>query len=240
MGNIYVGTSGFSYREWLGRFYPRGLKGLDLLDYYAARFNAVELNNTFYQLPAAATLASWRDSVGPDFRFAVKAGQRITHRQDCGIPGGYFESFLDRIALLGGKLGPVLFQFPPAAGDPQRIMAFIAHLEELLPSRPPLTPVIELRNPKLLNQNFIAILHGHHVNLCINDAYLKPGDWPEPLETVYLRLRNSPYDTEYLKNVAVKLRQWSGQGKDCYVFFKHEDAAPELAQEMQAILRDKF
>jgi uncharacterized protein YecE (DUF72 family) len=236
MGAIYIGTSGFSYREWMGNFYPRGLKGRALLNYYAANFNAVELNNTFYQLPSSASLNLWKDSVGPGFRFAIKASQLITHRKDFGIPDGHFDLFLSRISLLASRLGPVLFQFPPSYGNPERIIEFIKHMQALLPSHLPLTPVIELRNKKLLNQSFFDILREYRLNLCINDAYLELQDWPEPLEIVYLRLRNGPYSTDYLREIAVLLKQWESQGKDCYVFFKHEVSAPGLAKELIAIL----
>ena len=219
IGTIYIGTSGFSYREGLGSFYPRGLKGLEMLSYYAANFNTVELNNTFYQLPFPDTLNAWKDSTGAGFRFAVKAGQRITHRKDFGIPDGYFELFLSRIAMLHERLGPVLFQFPPAQGNPQQITGFIHQLRTVAPANLPLIPVIELRNRKLFNEGFFQTLRGCHVNLCFNDGYLEARDWPQPWDAVYLRLRNGPYTMDYLKKTALLLRQWESQGRGLLCLF---------------------
>jgi uncharacterized protein YecE (DUF72 family) len=237
MKTIYIGTSGYSYREWVGVFYPPGIKGPEMLGYYAARFNAVEINNTFYQLPAPETLNAWKERVGPGFRFAVKAGRMITHGDDFGIPGGYLELFLSRVAGLGERLGPVLFQFPAAQGDPERLAEFFEYLKRR-PVREGLafTPVIELRNRKLLNRGFIDALHGYQLDLCLNDGYLAPEEWPEPRETAYLRLRNGPYDRDALRRIAVRVREWAGRGKDGYLFFKHETTAPKLAATMAEVL----
>lgn len=236
MGNIYIGTSGFSYREWVGCFYPRGLKGLSILNYYASQFNTVELNNTFYQLPSAESLESWRDNVGYDFRFSVKANQRITHRKDFGVSEDFFKLFLAQVSTLSDKLGPILFQFPPSFGKPERLLEFISQMKEWIPKPFPFQPVIELRNHKLLTPETFTNLHQNKIHLCFNDAYLEPNDWPEPLEIVYIRLRNYPYIDEYLKDIAFLLKHWSNQGKECYLFFKHELIAPELAQKLIAIL----
>ena len=236
MGTIFIGTSGFSYREWIGSFYPCGLKGLALLDYYGTQFNAVEVNNTFYKMPEPDILDSWKSRVPSGFRFAVKAGQMITHRKDFGMPDGYFEEFLSRIGILGEWLGPVLFQFPPSFGKPERLTEFIHHLQALAPTKFPIIPVIELRNKKLLNREIFDMLRVSNLNLCLNDAFLAMDDWPEPGEILYIRLRNGPYEEEYLQKVAKWLRRREEQGRDCYVFFKHEVAAPGLAKEMLTIL----
>ena len=129
MAIIYLGTSGFSYREWIGSFYPRGIKGPEMLDFYVSHFNAVEINNTFYQIPSPTALEAWRDGAPSGFRFAVKANQSLTRRKDFGMADGRFELFLTRIALLGAKLGPVLFLFPSADDEPERIMAFARQMK---------------------------------------------------------------------------------------------------------------
>jgi uncharacterized protein YecE (DUF72 family) len=237
MATIYIGTSGFSYREWNGSFYPIGIKSVEMLRFYASQFNAVELNNTFYQLPSPESLNSWRNTTTPGFRFAVKASQNITHRRDYGMSEGYFDLFLSRIILLKDRLGPILFQFPPTYGDPERLEEFIAHLDNLLPNYPQIIPVVELRNKKLLNQPIFDILSDHHLNLCLNDAYIPPEEWPEPSEIIYLRLRNGPYQPDYLPRIGDFIKQKAGFGQDCHVFFKHEIIAPELARELLAILK---
>lgn len=238
MATIYIGTSGFSYREWIGSFYLSGIKGSKMLKFYAAHFNAVELNNTFYRLPSPEALDSWREATVPGFRFAVKASQNITHRRDYGMSEGYFELFLSRITALKDQLGPVLFQFPPTYGNPERLDEFITHLDNLLPNYPQIIPVIELRNKRLLNPVIFDILRNHHLNLCLNDAFISPEEWPKPTKTAYLRLRNGPYQPDYLRKIGVFIKQWANSGQDSYVFFKHEIIAPELARELLVILKE--
>jgi uncharacterized protein YecE (DUF72 family) len=217
MASIYIGTPGYAYREWLGAFYPKGTKSGEMLPYYARHFNAVEINNTFYQLPSEAKLETWKASVGTDFRFAVKANQAITHRRGFGIPGGQLEIFLARTALLGERLGPLLFQFPPHFGDMESLLDFIKHLH-LLSRRFPITPVVEVRHPKLLQPDIFAVLHDQQIDLCINDENLEPSQWPDPRTVAYLRLRNSEYSKEALQEAAGWLKRFQKQEKDGYVF----------------------
>jgi uncharacterized protein YecE (DUF72 family) len=233
---IYIGTSGFSYREWVGSFYPRGMKAPDMLSFYASHLNAVELNNTFYQLPSEASFSAWRKCVGPDFRFAVKASQTITHRKDFGVQSGALKLFMSRITPLGDRLGPVLFQFPPSFGKQERLNEFVGHLRRLVPESHSARIAIELRNKKLLNRSCFDFLNENNLSLCLNDAHLPPEEWPEPRETAYLRLRNGPYEPKHLRKFASLLARWAEQGIECYVFFKHEAGAPELARAMRALL----
>ena len=112
---IRVGTSGWSYKEWKGSFYPEKLAAKDMLRYYAEHFPTVEVNNTFYRLPAARTLATWRAQVPADFRFAIKASQKITHRsrlRDVAEPVGYLYR---AVAELGPSLGPLLGAAEPVS-----------------------------------------------------------------------------------------------------------------------------
>lgn len=238
MGGIYIGTSGFSYPEWKGRFYPPQLKSGDLLGYYASHFNSVEINNTFYRLPADKTLESWQSQVGPGFRFAVKANQKITHRKDGGIAGGDFELFLARLSLLGDQLGPILFQFPASFRKSDSLVEFLQKLQELR-SRYAIVPAIELRSKELLKTDSFKILKDNCINLCLNDAYLSPAEWFDPPEAAYLRLRNGPYGRDFLGEVAAWLSRWVKQGLDCYVFFKHEVEAPALAKKLMEIMKQK-
>lgn len=232
MAGVYLGTSGFSYREWVGRFYPSGIKPAGMLAYYAGHFQAVELNNTFYQLPSEDNIQTWRESVPPGFRFAVKASQRITHRRDFGMADGFFTFFLSRIHGLGERLGPILFQFPPYFEDAEAVLAFIRQMQEWIPRRVPATPVVEVRNRRLLQPEFFRQLAAVRVNLGINDEYLGRSEWPDPVDIAYLRLRREDYAPEDLRALAVQLQSWSARGKTCYVFFKHEARAPELARNL--------
>ena len=118
---IFVGTSGWHYRHWLGNFYPEGLASSKMLDHYLREFDTVELNNSFYRLPTEEAFETWRKSTPANFRFAVKGSRYITHMKKLQDPAGNIELFLGRAQKLGRKLGPILFQFPPRwRSNPER------------------------------------------------------------------------------------------------------------------------
>src|SRR3954453_6612517 len=110
---IFVGTSGWSYKEWKGSFYPPKIPAEEMLGYYSARFTTVEVNNTFYRMPAERMLAAWAEQVPPDFRFVVKASRRITHNNRLNDEDGSLGYFLRAVNPLGERRGPTLFQLPP-------------------------------------------------------------------------------------------------------------------------------
>src|SRR5689334_3138168 len=113
MTNVHVGTSGFSYKEWKGSFYPEKIKAAEMLPFYAARFDTVEINNTFYRMPTAATLTPWAEQVGDAFRFVLKAPQRITHIKRLNNVDDDVAYFFAAATALGERMGPALFQLPP-------------------------------------------------------------------------------------------------------------------------------
>jgi uncharacterized protein YecE (DUF72 family) len=235
-GAIYIGTSGFSYPEWVGHFYPAGTRGEEMLHYYAGKLNTVEVNNTFYRLPAPEVIKGWRASAGPGFHFAVKASQRITHRPGFGLDDGFLTLFLTRVALLKENLGALLFQFPPYFGDKVKALEFVGHIQNHIPRLVHAAPVMEVRSPKLLNPDFFKPLSDAGIALCLNDEYLEPAQWPEPGDIAYLRLRNETYPPKEMKAFARLLKKWSGQGKDCYVFFQHEGRATDLAMALKKLI----
>src|SRR5690349_6862943 len=106
---IYVGTSGYSYKEWKGSFYPQTLPPKDMLSYYAERFKAVELNNTFYRLPKPEMIESWKAQVPQGFRFTMKASQGITHFRRLKDATGATSLMLERVSAFEDRLGAVLF-----------------------------------------------------------------------------------------------------------------------------------
>src|SRR5438132_289419 len=110
---ILAGTSGFSYTEWRGRFYPEGLPGDQMLRFYAERLPSVEINNTFYRMPKPELLTTWGDGAPSNFSFALKATRRITHQQKLADVEQDVQRFFEVAEALGDKLGPVLFQLPP-------------------------------------------------------------------------------------------------------------------------------
>src|SRR5690242_5066075 len=120
-----VGTSGWSYKEWKGSFYPPKLPADEMLRYYAERFDAVEVNNSFYRMPSERILAGWAEQVPDRFRFVMKASRRITHNQRLRNEDESLSIFLRAVNPLGHRLGPTLFQLPPTFKvDVQRLREF--------------------------------------------------------------------------------------------------------------------
>jgi uncharacterized protein YecE (DUF72 family) len=223
---LYVGTSGFSYKEWKGSFYPEDLPAGEMLRYYAERLPAVEINNTFYRLPSERLLVEWAEQVPEGFRFVLKASQKITHFKRLRGAEPETEVLLRVAGALGDHLGPLLFQLPPnLKADLPRLEAFL----ELLPRGA--RPVFEFRHPSWSEAATREALRAHGCALCIADV----DEEPEPaIEATanwgYLRLRRQDYDDAALLAWAQRIAEqpWS----EAYVFFKHEDAGagPRLAK----------
>ncbi|HEX9636498.1 MAG TPA: DUF72 domain-containing protein [Acidobacteriota bacterium] len=221
----WVGTSGYSYAEWKGSFYPAELRADQMLRFYAQRFRAVEINNTFYRMPSSELLARWKQQVPEDFRFVLKAPQSITHRQRLQNSDATLAILFEKAGELGAKLGPILFQLPPQLRlDLPRLEAFVA----LLP--PGRRAAFEFRHRSWFDDQVFEALRARDLALCIADGEV---DGEIPLVATaswgYLRLRRVAYDGAALEAWAQRIRPqpWS----DVYVFFKHEDEAtgPKLA-----------
>jgi uncharacterized protein YecE (DUF72 family) len=230
-----VGSSGFSYDEWVGSFYPEDLPGAGRLAYYAARLPSVEINNTFYRMPGERVLAGWASRVPPTFRFALKAPRRITHAAKDADPaqaGDAIAHLFRVVAALGETLGPVLFQLPPwARKDLGRLRAMLA----LVPADRRVA--FEFRHASWLDDEVYAVLRDAGAALCAAD--FDEADRKVPLLSTapfgYLRLRATAYDDAQLAAWVDTIRAQSWQ--DAFVFFKHEDSgtAPVLARRMLAI-----
>ncbi|HXF82241.1 MAG TPA: DUF72 domain-containing protein [bacterium] len=162
MGELRIGTSGWVYPHWRERFYPRGLPQARWLEYYARRFPTVEVNNSFYRLPAAAVFAAWRERTPPRFIFAVKASRFITHVKRLRDPAPALARFIERAAHLGDKLGPVLFQLPP------RFRLDLERLDRFLQALPrSVRPVMEFRDPSWHVPEVFALLERRGSAYCI-------------------------------------------------------------------------
>lgn len=224
--SLYVGTSGFAYKAWKGSFYPADLPDKGMLHYYGEHFRTVEINNTFYRMPTTALLRGWAGEVPADFRFVLKASQRITHQRrllDADEDVGYL---LDVAATLEQRLGALLFQLPPnLKKDAPRLDAFLSLLQ------PPCRAAFEFRHRSWFDDEVFALLHAHRAALCIAET---EGELEVPLAATadwgYLRLRRPDYGDAELQAWARRVRQQDWQ--DAFVFFKHEDAGkgPQLAQ----------
>lgn len=222
---LYVGTSGFSYKEWKGTFYPPDLPAKRMLSYYGERFPAVEINNTFYRMPKASVLEAWAADVPAGFRFVLKAPQRITHVERLRDTSGSLAALLDISAVLNERLGPLLFQLPPGMKkDAERLRAFLSGLP------PRRRAAFEFRNESWFEEDVFGLMRDHGAALCIAEADTGP---PAPLVATadwgYLRLRREDYGDAQLTAWAERLshQHW----REAFVFFKHEDAGkgPALA-----------
>ncbi len=222
----YAGTSGYSYKEWKGSFYPADMSNTAMLPYYAVQLPAVEINNTFYRMPRTHALEGWHDAVGPDFRFVIKAPRRITHQlrlKDAAEPVEYLARKLD---VLGDKLGAVLFQLPPYLHhDLDRLKDFLAILPKDLPA------AIEFRHASWFDEAVFDALERHGCGLCISDdGKLALPDRIATTNWVYLRFRQPGYTDAALKGWIERAAK--GGAVRGYAFFKHEDAGagPVLAR----------
>jgi uncharacterized protein YecE (DUF72 family) len=230
--NFLVGTSGYSYPKWKGRFYPEKMPARQMLGFYAERFRTVEINNTFYRPPAASVLEAWAGQVPAKFRFALKAPQAVTHFKRLADVAELVSSFLELAGTLKERLGPLLFQLPPNfKKDVPRLRDFLA----LLPSG--CRAAMEFRHPSWFDDEVFGLLRDHRVALCVADAgddlevpFVATADWG------WLRLRRPDYDGAALKAWAARMKAQSW--RDCFVFFKHEDEGkgPQMATRLLEIL----
>ncbi|MGD0288352.1 MAG: DUF72 domain-containing protein [Candidatus Binataceae bacterium] len=228
---IRIGASGFSYKEWLGHFYPEKLPGPGMLAYYAERLPTVEINYTFRRMPKAPMLEGWAKKTPPDFRFALKASQRITHFQRLRGIKEPLDYFIGIAGALGDRLGPVLFQLPPdLARDDALLSDFLGEV------RGRVRAAFEFRNRSWFDDGVFEILRTNQAALCIAESE----KFSSPIESTashsYLRLRNETYDDAALKIWATRIRVLAKSTDEIYVFFKHESAAPDLAVRLTAMV----
>src|SRR5467141_2403763 len=163
--NLYLGTSGYSYKEWKGPFYPEDMPEKQMLRFYGERFRTVEINNTFYRMPKASVLEAWAAEVPADFKFVLKASQRITHMQRLKDARDSVSYLLDVAGVLKKRLGPLLFQLPPNfKKDAQRLRDFIA----LWP--PDRRAAFEFRHQSWFDDEIFGLLRDHRAALCIAEA----------------------------------------------------------------------
>lgn len=224
--NLYVGTSGYAYKPWKGKFYPKGLPDKQMLQHYGEHFRTVEINSTFRGMPKASVLEGWAGEVPADFRFALKSPQRITHIKRLKDVGEAVSQLLEVAGVLGERLGPLLFQLPPNfKKDAVRLGEFLA----LLPSE--CRTAFEFRHASWFDEEVLGLLRDHQAALCIADAdddlevpFVATADWG------YLRLRRPDYTSAELKKWVKRVQKQDWQ--ETFVFFKHEDEAqgPQFAK----------
>jgi uncharacterized protein YecE (DUF72 family) len=225
---LYAGTSGYSYKEWKGEFYPEKIKPDEMLAFYATQLPTVEVNNTFYRMPRADMLRTWAEKVPAKFRFVVKASRRITHIKRLKNVEDEVAFLFDNLEALETKLGVVFFQLPPNfKKDLERLSAFLDIL-------PPARVAFEFRHESWFDDEVYAALREKDCALCLADTGDEGLDVPlvSTAGWGYLRLRRP----EYRKKDLEKWLSWIGKQKwkDTYVFFKHEDAGggPVMAKKL--------
>jgi uncharacterized protein YecE (DUF72 family) len=226
-----VGTSGYSYKEWKGPFYPEKLAAKDMLAWYAERLPAVEINNTFYRMPKREVLESWAEQVRDGFKFSIKASRRITHQKrlkEADEPLGFLVGNLD---ALRDRLGVVLFQLPPNLKlDLERLQRFQA----LLPMDLPVA--FEFRHESWADESVFSALRDEGHGIVVSDTVEEPAEaLLATASHAYLRLRRPDYERADLATWASRLR--SAELDEAFVFFKHEDdgAGPKMAAEFLAV-----
>ena len=232
---IYVGTSGYAYKEWKGKFYPEKISPTEMLHFYSGRLNTVEINNTFYRMPKESVLTSWAEQVPGNFVFALKAPQVITHLKRLRNVSDEAEYLFRTLSVLDKKLGPILFQFPKSFRKDRTV------LEDFLALIPADTAcAFEFRSPSWLDDEIFDLLRKSESSLCIADADENPVNQIIPTASWgYLRLRRQDYtDTD--------LSQWmekilSQKWQRAFVYFKHEDEAggAEMAIRFQELMDQK-
>lgn len=223
LGNIHIGTSGWHYAHWVGPFYPADLSPAGYLAWYAARFASVEINNTFYRIPTADTVAHWRAATPAGFVFACKASRYITHMKKLKDPVRSTARFFQAVERLGDRLGPVLFQLPAHWGcDLVRLSAFL----EALPAR--FRYALEFRDPQWFDARVYRLLERHGVALCAYDLF----GWRSPVrvtaDLVYVRLHGpeaaygGDYDGRTLYGWARRLEHWRREGLEVHCYFNND------------------
>jgi uncharacterized protein YecE (DUF72 family) len=222
---LWVGTSGYSYKAWLGSFYPERLPAKEMLRFYASRLPAVEINNTFYRLPKESVLQNWAEQVSPEFRFVLKAPQKITHVKRLKEADEEVKYLFGAENSLGRNKGAVLFQLPPSL---RKNLLTLQSFLSIVPTDRPIA--FEFRHPSWFDEDVFACLRERNCALCLAEMDDSENYDLVPTATWgYLRLRRPDYTPTDLRNW--KQRILSQPWDHAYVFFKHEDEGigPKLA-----------
>ena len=226
MSNIRIGTSGWHYKHWVGKFYPQKLPVSKMLACYYEHFDSVEINNSFYMLPKIETLSAWREATPRNFEFAIKASRFLTHNKKLKEPENALNNFLPRAEALRNKLGPILFQLPPKWGmNLDRLSDFL----DSLPKYHRYT--FEFRERSWLSDSVYALLRKHNAAFCIYEL----AGFQSPIEITadwtYIRLHGpggkyqGSYSDKILRQWTGRITDWSRKLRGIYVYFDNDQAA---------------
>jgi uncharacterized protein YecE (DUF72 family) len=232
VGKIYSGTSGWAYPSWKPDFYPEKLASAKFLGHYATRLNTVEINYTFRRFPTEKLLCGWSDATPPDFQFAIKANQKITHVSRLKNVGDFTLDFVRALQPLSTqqKLGPILFQLPPY------LKADLTLLKEFLALIPRgVRAAFEFRHVSWFTEEIYAAMRDANIALCNAESEKLETPDVQTADFAYLRLRKENYSTAELQAIAAKAIALARNG-DAYIYFKHEET-PEGALNAERLLQ---
>lgn len=231
--NTWTGTSGFQYAEWKGNFYPEDLPAAKMLPFYAERFSTTEINYTFHRIPSAKTIENWKTLTPENFRFALKAPQKITHWSKLRDCADTLEYFCKVISGLGERLGPVLFQLPPNFKKDLDVLS--SFLREL----PSMRAAFEFRHGSWFDDEIFEMLKARNVALCIADTENLATPNVVTADYGYLRLRREDYEKSDVEHWAEFTREQEAKWRDVFVYFKHEESGigPKLAKQMVDLMQ---
>lgn len=226
MGNLLIGTSGWSYKDWVGPFYPKGMPSARWFSHYCAHFQTVELNVTFYRIPTPQAVENWRETSPRDFKFAIKMNRQVTHIRRLVNAEAALDRFLEMAQGFKSKLSAILLQLPPSLAFDQAVVGdFLAMLRQKDPDR---RYALEFRHNSWLNPHALALLYEKNVGVCIPDY---GGEFPqyEAFTTPYAYIRfhgpgalyASKYSDEELAAAAAKINAWRAD-RDVYVYFNND------------------
>ena len=221
-GRIFIGTSGWNYNHWRGVFYPQKLSTKEWFDYYRKKFGTVEINNTFYNLPASSVFKNWEKQAPADFIYAVKANRYITHMKKLKEPQSALKKFFSRVNFLRGNLGPILYQLPP------HWRCNVERLEKFLKKLPKnRIHVFEFRHDSWFTKEVFEILDAHDASFCIHDMpYVK---CPEITtgKIAYVRFHGAAaiYQGGYPVKTLKRWASWinaQSKKRNVYVYFNND------------------
>lgn len=222
----YIGTSGWVYPHWRGRFYPDDLPQKRWLQYYAQHFDTVEINNTFYRLPSSDAVAQWRRDAPERFVFAVKMSRFLTHVKRLHDPEEPVERFMEVVFVLREHLGPVLVQMPESFHRNDVNMERLHKFFQILPPKPPF--VMEFRHASWFREGVYALMEDYQVSLCIVSDPKRPTDFRVTGKIVYVRF-HGPKQKRYRGNYPEsELREWArrmetlADGRKSYIYFNND------------------
>ena len=231
MGKVYAGTSGWAYATWKPDFYPAKLASGKFLGHYASRLNTVEVNYTFRHFPTEKLLRGWMAATPPEFKFAVKANQKITHIKRLKDVADFTGEFVASLQPLDAekKLGPVLFQLPPY------LKCDVALLKDFITALPrTLRSAFEFRHVSWFTDEVYEAMRAANVALCQAESEKLETPDVQTADFAYLRLRKQDYSVKQRKALTAKVADLANKG-DAFVYFKHEDT-PEGALHAEALL----